>query len=105
MQTAIQAAIFGNTGGLADAVTKARQGDELTPSEELQVGAFRTYVVRTMEFMFLEDPDHVRGSSGWMDAVFRGVPGAREFYDGTKAGRDANFVRFVDQEVLPRLDQ
>ena len=105
MQTAIQSAIFGNTGGLTDIVSKARQGDALTPNEAFQLGAFRTYVVRTMEFMFLEDPEHVRGSSGWMDAVFRGVPGVREFYDGTKAGRDAEFVRFVDQEVLPRLDQ
>ena len=42
MQTAIQSAIFGNTGGLTDIVSKARQGDALTPNEAFQLGAFRT---------------------------------------------------------------
>ena len=60
MQSGAYATIISNAGGIADVMAKARQGDELTARENFQFVTFRIDLLRTMNFMFLEDPEYVR---------------------------------------------
>ena len=104
MQSQIQEAFFSDTGEIADILVRAGENDQLTQKEVLQLAAFRGNALSTIEFMFREDSESLRRSRGWVVAVFATIPGAREFFDQTKDGRDADFVRFVEQEIFPQAD-
>ena len=104
MQSQIQTALFSNTGELLDTLVKAENNDELTQQETLQLLAFQSNAVATMEVMFREDSENSRSAPGWVTAIFATIPGARDFFDQTKDRRDADFVRFVEQEIFPQVD-
>ena len=104
LQSDVYATIISNTGGITDVLARASQGDELTTRENMQLRSYRIDVLRTMNFMFLEDPEYVRNNTGWMVSMFRSVPGAREFFEINKGNREPEYVQFVDEVVLPQLD-
>lgn len=91
MHTEIQRALYENAGGLADAMRKSIAGDPLTSSEPLQIAAFIASTLRTMEFMFQEDPEYLRANSGWVILYFSNLPGLLELYDRTRDARDSEF--------------
>ena len=105
MQMEIQRSFFGNIGGITDVIGKAQVGDQLTQTELMQHASFVSSAVRTMEFMFEEDPEYLRANNGWMIVLFSNVPGVLEFYDRTKSIRDLEFMQFVEQEVISQLDR
>ena len=104
MQADVQRDVFTNVGGITDVLTKAREGQDLTASESARVAAFRGYTLRTIEFMFREDPEGSRESARWFLVVFRSVPDVKEYWDEVRSGLDPDFVRFIEENVISQLE-
>jgi hypothetical protein len=97
-----------NTGGITDIVGKARRGEALTETEESQLGSRRFRTLRTFEFIIQESPPETAYLQGpYMAAVFRSDSGLIELWNFTSdgGGFDPVFVQFMNEIVIPRLNQ
>ena len=102
MQAEIQRNFFRNDGGLADLYMKAVQGEDLNVVETARLGSYRSHLIRTMAFLFREDPAAAFESIAWMVILFRG-PGMLDAWEQARADQDAKFIEFIERDVLSTL--
>lgn len=102
MQAEIQRNFFRNDGGLADLYFKEVEGGDLTVVEGSRLASYRTHLIRTMAFIFGEDPEAANDSIDWMVTLFSG-PGMTELWEDVRADHDVEFARFIESNVLPEL--
>jgi hypothetical protein len=102
MQAEIQRNFFRNDGGLADLYWKEVLGGDLSTLESARLASYRTHLIRTMAFIYREDPEAANDSIDWMVMLFRG-PGMRELWDEIRESQNNDFVRFVETNVLSAL--
>jgi len=102
MQAEIQRNFFRNDGGLADLYFKEVLGENLTVVESSRLASYRTHLIRTMAFIFGEDPERANDSIDWMTTLFAGR-GMMELWEDVRADHDGEFVEFVENNVLPNL--
>jgi hypothetical protein len=100
MQAEIQRNFFRNDGGLADLYFKEVTGDDLTVVESARLASYRTHLIRTMAFIFREDPDLANDSIDWMVTLFSG-PRMLQMWAEARENYDRDFVEFVETEVFP----
>ena len=104
MQAEIQRNYFRNDGGMADLYVKANtDGEVLSAVESSRLASYRTHLLRTMEFIFREDPESAIDSIRWMTTLFRSTPDLTVEWEETKSGRDPAFVEFLETEVISQL--
>lgn len=102
MRAEIQRNFFRNDGGLADLYFKEVEGENLTRIESSRLASYRTHLIRTMAFIFGEDPERANDSIDWMITLFAG-PDMIELWAEVRANHDQEFVEFVENNVLSRL--
>jgi hypothetical protein len=102
MQAEIQRNFFRNDGGLADLYYKEVQGEDLTAVESARLGSYRTHLIRTMAFIFGEEPERANDSIDWMVTLFAG-PGMLELWANVRPNYDDEFAAFIEQRVLTKL--
>ena len=104
MQAEIQRNYFRNDGGMADLYVKANtDGAVLTAVEATRLASYQTHLLRTMEFIFREDPDGAVDSIRWMRTLFRSTPGMTDEWESIKSNRDPDFVEFLEAQVISQL--
>jgi hypothetical protein len=102
MQAEIQRNFFRNDGGLADLYFKEVEGENLTRVESSRLASYRTHLIRTMAFIYGEDPERANDSIDWMITLFAG-PGMRELWEEVRADQDSEFVEFIENNVLSNI--
>ena len=102
MQAEIQRNFFRNDGGLADLYFREVEGESLTRVESSRLASYRTHLIRTMAFIFREDPKGANDSIDWMVTLFAG-PGMRELWEEIRADQDREFVEFIENKVIASL--
>ena len=94
-----------NTGGIAEIIAKLRKGELLTDTEGVQIRARRFRTLRTFEYIIQESPsDRVYLQVPYMTAVVAADSGLIDLWQITSTGGsfDPEFVRFMDEYVLPQ---
>ena len=95
-----------NVGGLADLVTRQTNGEELSETDFQRLLLNWLDIVDSWEWQYRENragrlPDDVMNIEDWQIAL-RLYPALREQYERTKPRRDQDFLRFMDERVLPQ---
>ena len=99
MQAEIQRNFYRNDGGLAELYIKAVQGESLSFVESVRFTSYQTHLIRTMAFIFREDPEAANESIDWMAMFFTG-PGMLDVWEDMRSDYSAEFVEFIEQSVL-----
>ncbi len=94
--------------GLVELFIKDRSGQELSEAEEMRLNAYWMGMLLRREWQYEHFPDAETGVSG-MRRLFSSYGSLRRAWGGTNsasqaAGKDnfsAEFVRFVEAEILP----
>ena len=95
-----------NVGGLADLVTRQTNGEELSETELMRLLLNWLDIVDSWEWQYRENqagrlPDDVLNIEDWQ-ILLRLYPALREQYERTKPRRDQDFLRFMEERVLPQ---
>ena len=95
-----------NVGGLADLVTRQTNGEELSETELMRLLLNWLDIVDSWEWQYRENqagrlPDDVLNVEDWQ-ILLRLYPALREQYERTKPRRDQDFLRFMEERVLPQ---
>ena len=95
-----------NVGDIADLIAKERRGDALTEVEAGRLNARRVQMLRSMEYMVQEAPEDSLYHAQYMTVLFSTNFGLAENFLQAAAGGsyDPLFVSFIEQNVLPGLD-
>jgi hypothetical protein len=100
----IQRDFINNVGGITDIILKERRGEHLTDVEIARIGSRRRHILRTLEYMVSEDPEGVRLQINFMALMFRDNELEDAWNEGLAGGAyDAEFVTFVQENVLPQI--
>ena len=99
-----RARIVDNRAGLADIVERAIAGEELTPTETLRLDAYWRDVLDSWQWQFRESQAG-RLQSGIIDfdswrSLWEPDFGLQRNYSETVDRRDADFVRFFEENVI-----
>jgi len=99
-----QRMIVENTGGIADLIFRARNGESLSDAEQLRLIAYRSMLIHSFESVYQEINEGPLLESDipytqWA-GVFFATPGLQDHFNGLRPTLDPGFVKFVDQKVL-----
>lgn len=99
-----QRMIVENTGGIADLILRARNGESLSDLEQLRLTAYRSMLVHSFESVYQEINDGPLSESDipytqWA-AVFAVTPGLQDHFNALRSTLDPDFVKFVNQRVF-----
>jgi hypothetical protein len=102
-----QRMIVENTGGIADLIFRARNGESLSDLEQLRLTAYGSMLVHSFESMYQEINDGPLLESDipytqWA-GVFSVTPGLQDHFNDLRSTLDPSFVKFVDQRVFVLL--
>jgi len=92
-----------NIGGIADIYEKIKAGEALTRSEQDRFFSRRAHVLRTLEYMYEQDPQGTLEEADFWAIMFRVDPELLEMWNSTKGDRDAELVRLIEQIVIPEV--
>ena len=101
-----RARLIENVGGLADLVTRQINEEELSETDVRRLLLHWLDIVDSWEWQYKENrtgrlPDDVLNIEDWQIGL-RLYPGLREQYERTKPRRDQDFLRFMEERVLPQ---
>ena len=99
-----QLSVVENTGALADLISKAHRGEALTDTEDFRLRVYQSMIVHNFASFYQEVKSGPLAENDipiqqWV-GTFVNIPGLEEFWH-RQTRLDPDFVRFVDEEVLP----
>ena len=92
-----------NVGGIADIYNKMNTAQELTRIEGNRIASRRMHALRSLDFMYREDPQGTLQEADFWIVMFQSDPGLLEYWDSTKEARDPELVRLFEQVVIPAV--
>jgi len=99
-----QRMIVENTGGVADLIWRARNGDSLSDQEQWRLTAYRSMLIHNFESVFQEINDGPLLERDIPYTQWAGVffmdPKLQDHFNSLRSTLDPDFVKFVDQRVL-----
>ncbi len=104
----LNAAIYNAETGLGEAITKARNGEELTADEAFRVDRYLITVILSWEYWYQDFADGIINEEelrygGW-SAIFYDVLPERmaEIWERARANSNPVFVEFMEENVVNR---
>ena len=101
-----RARLIDNTNGFAEIFQKRNSGEQLTPVERIRVNLFAHEILDIFRWQFREFqagrlPDDYIDLRTWHD-LWDQIPRLPELFQGDKPRLDAEFVQFVEENVVNR---
>ena len=104
----LNAAIYNGETGLGEIVVKAKSGVELTPREAIQLDRYLTSILLDWEYWYRDFADGILTEEelrygGW-SRLYHDVlpPRIAEIWETMRPNSDANFVEFMEENVVKR---
>ena len=105
MRSAISRQVIEDEGGIGSLIAGARQGEELTGYESARINARSTWILDSVQFMYLEDQHATEQAVPWFMRVWETSPNMSNTWTQTKARYEPRFVNFVDRMIIPGLTE